>query len=516
MDTLESLQKQLEMAREALQVFEVQAAGYTSLTIPHDLKLNLDSKRADVKKLEKKFSLLESGSEALTLFVNRKDEINQIDSPPIYYLVDAPAGYGKTWLLQELQQLFKDNGWSCAYVSVHQNTLISSIAETLVTQFGVQLPSESEEKSYGERLGVVITNKPKVMLFFDFGDEPNLRVFQDLIDNFVPNLYRTLSANPNAITPLRAVFAGRHLAMTKPYKETNLPLKVMTLTLFPCSIVCDYVNKAYPGISNAKEIAADLTYLTGGHPASLASASKIYQEQHWEYDKLLQYWIKERDVVLEGIYTGLRANDENERGFIAGLSLFRRLDLGLLGKLLEYHKITTGTPSSWQDRLTATYLFDRQGPWILNTIVRRLLVLWLQNKENYANLCAEAGRLHLEGLQQARREPEIWVIEYLFQSLQASIGAIHTPEHRAQIRSVFWEQVFPSVMRTYLEHENDVDFAKKSLKHRIGMDWEFQFTINYYLREDHYTDQPYQKLLQVIETFDPTIDNQIKFWTKLC
>jgi len=41
----ESLQKQLDKARRALAILEEQAAGYTSLTIPAHLKLDLEDKR---------------------------------------------------------------------------------------------------------------------------------------------------------------------------------------------------------------------------------------------------------------------------------------------------------------------------------------------------------------------------------------------------------------------------------------------------------------------------------------
>jgi len=58
MSEQESLQKQLDKARRALDVLEVQAAGYTSLTIPVHLKLELEDKRQEVKELVARLELI--------------------------------------------------------------------------------------------------------------------------------------------------------------------------------------------------------------------------------------------------------------------------------------------------------------------------------------------------------------------------------------------------------------------------------------------------------------------------
>jgi len=48
------LTRALENARRALAILEAQAAGYTSLTIPAHLKIELEDKRREVEELERR------------------------------------------------------------------------------------------------------------------------------------------------------------------------------------------------------------------------------------------------------------------------------------------------------------------------------------------------------------------------------------------------------------------------------------------------------------------------------
>ena len=58
MSERESIEQTLHQARSVLAVLEVQAAGYTNLTIPAHLKVELDQKRQEVATLEAKLNQL--------------------------------------------------------------------------------------------------------------------------------------------------------------------------------------------------------------------------------------------------------------------------------------------------------------------------------------------------------------------------------------------------------------------------------------------------------------------------
>jgi hypothetical protein len=61
MEDRETLQQRLEMARRTLATLEVQAAGYTSLTIPAHLVNELEAKRQEVDELKARLGALGAG-----------------------------------------------------------------------------------------------------------------------------------------------------------------------------------------------------------------------------------------------------------------------------------------------------------------------------------------------------------------------------------------------------------------------------------------------------------------------
>jgi hypothetical protein len=40
-----------------------------------------------------------------------------------------------------------------------------------------------------------------------------------------------------------------------------------------------------------------------------------------------------------------------------------------------------------------------------------------------------------------------------------------------------------------------------ALKRALEVDWEFRFTANYFLRQDEYSEEPYEKLCSTIDDF---------------
>ena len=57
-----------------------------------------------------------------------------------------------------------------------------------------------------------------------------------------------------------------------------------------------------------------------------------------------------------------------------------------------------------------------------------------------------------------------------------------------------WKDIEPLVDRVVQDHNR---LGKKAIEE----DWEFRFTVNYYLRENRYTNEPYIQLRQQIEQF---------------
>ena len=68
------------------------------------------------------------------------------------------------------------------------------------------------------------------------------------------------------------------------------------------------------------------------------------------------------------------------------------------------------------------------------------------------------------------------------------------------MRQQFFSVKLPAVLRK-LGGKRDPELRKESLCGILAEDWEFQFTLNYYLRADHYDGTPYQEMLRHIEQF---------------
>ena len=136
MNDLESLKLTLEMAKKFLDILEVKAAGYSVLTIPADLQLQLNEKRKEVDSLETRIGLLKGlGSKDLLYnlprsedFVGRSKEINQcleaLD-PQVRgwgVVIDGIGGVGKTALAVEVAHKAHAKALFDAYLYVSAKT----------------------------------------------------------------------------------------------------------------------------------------------------------------------------------------------------------------------------------------------------------------------------------------------------------------------------------------------------------------------------------------------------------
>jgi len=124
-DELENVKRQLETAGKVLAVYEEQAAGYTKLTIPADLQVNLDEQRKKVAALEARIATLEGRAPEIEHpdnlprrepFFGRRDEIEKAlralrpEARTWGVIVDGIGGIGKTALALEVAHLCREAG----------------------------------------------------------------------------------------------------------------------------------------------------------------------------------------------------------------------------------------------------------------------------------------------------------------------------------------------------------------------------------------------------------------------
>ena len=84
----------------------------------------------------------------------------------------------------------------------------------------------------------------------------------------------------------------------------------------------------------------------------------------------------------------------------------------------------------------------------------------------------------------------MWAIEYLYQTLQCFAGQVQDSNQRKEIRETFLNQDVPRTLERLLHHRNAQE-EQSPFEQALQADEEFRFTVNYYLREDQYDDEPY-------------------------
>ncbi len=461
-------------------------------------------------------------------FTNREDELKQILSSfaPPYHLIDAPAGYGKTALLKELERRFKERKWMCAYVSAQEHRSVPAIAQALATELDISLDLGADAKLLGLNLGrQIIQQRGKdfgesanaykgVVLLIDVDKRPwtsLLPTVDALFTDFIPGVEYSLHGfEPfrKEHHPFRVIFAGRYLAGKAP-KDTPLSLTVLRLTPFDYEVVRDTARAYLSDQRGVNQLAAHLMYYTGGHPGCMARVLKLYEEKKYPPDDFFRYSAEE---IWEGIVCPEANAVHNDvrrglRRIFDDLSVFRYLDYNVLRRVLD-EAVYPEHESEFDlaDELTSTYLMDWKGRLLHDSITRRLVAIRLLREIgpwSFARHCQRAQEICAARLQEPNAQaPERWTIEYLFQSLQQYTEAIQVHQKREEIRQNFFQTTVPEALRLLMSvRGRNAREERDALKRELETDWEFRFTVNYFLRRDEYNDELYKKLQEKIDDF---------------
>jgi hypothetical protein len=169
-------------------------------------------------------------------FTNRQDEMELIlySLAPAYYLLDAPAGYGKTELLKELERRFGERGWVVAYVSVEEKDTLSGLVTALAKRLDLDANSilaQSVRLPPGLCLSGALKlqreddiTKKGLVLLIDLEKRPSLPIVKELLGGFIPNVQEnlcTLEFFASKHNRFRVILAGRHLAARQEVKESR-------------------------------------------------------------------------------------------------------------------------------------------------------------------------------------------------------------------------------------------------------------------------------------------------------
>lgn len=451
-------------------------------------------------------------------FINREDELKLILSSlaPAYYLLDAPAGYGKSTLLGELRKRFSEQKWSCAYLVLDPSFKLDEVAEAVAEKLSIsdRLSSTEIHQDAGYRLGSALqsswdNSQQGIVLLFDFDKGMgNFELLEGLLNVFIPHIQeslRSISPFESGDNRFRAVIAGRYLHSY--YNRLSLQAPSLSptplyLTPFEYKVIH---NSSINYLKNyrflqIKQIAGHILYLTGGHPGCMAKILQWYKRSGMSPDTFLdklsdKIW----DEIVKPVVTSI--TDEFPTAFgvhkLMSNNVLRYMDYPVLRKLVDVLEISEVLDEfDLADKLTGAALLNWKSYLLHDDITRRLICLGLQidKREEFIQQCQNAQRLCEERLLDgSTATPDKWAIEYLFQSLQQHAFLINDARQRQELRTHFISQELPKVLQ-WLGSGREKREQKNYLLRSIEEDWEFQFTSNYYLRGTEYNDDAIEEL----------------------
>ncbi len=491
------------------------------------LKAELHAYRTELKAIKKS-----GGVAILEMFTNRDDEIKLILSSfaPACFLLDAPPGYGKTELLQTLKQRFVEQNWLCAFATAQTHDTLAELAPKLASELEINLPTGHHHTPWGVRFGGALAlrwpavKSEGVALLIDLNGPPALQLLEKLLNEFIPQIKANLNPLPlfKSKNRFRVIIAGRYLA-GRPETKTppNLRPKSLALSPFEYTVIRDFVAKHMPeqDDDSVSLLAAHLMYLTGGHPGCMAQSMQLYRQVSITPDAFFQYYAPTiwADVVNPTIQTVLAELPQVDQEFISvldKLAVFRYLDYSILNQVVKHHKLPYGDVYRLADKLTAMYIYNFRNRLFQDDIIRRLLAIrqwqpWLwpnENKPLFFDHCRTARDIcHQRFKEPPVERSETWAIEYLYQSLQQHAGAIGDQDKRRQICLRFMAEVVPQALRIFIDERgiqaDAIEQEKQALLEVLEKDWEFQFTVNYFLRADQFNSEPFEQLVVTIQDY---------------
>ncbi len=229
--------------------------------------------------------------ESKVKFVNRVYELDQICKPggPKFILVDAPAGYGKSFLLREVKRDYEERGkWGVIMVDLKGHPNMSSqqvgVARAgIVNEIAQQVenPKRVTPDMNGPSVEFALTNllQPwcsesnlKLLLLFD-----GIEVLADDTADWLRGMLDGLNTAMKTVNlDMRVVLAGRYVKDWR--KRTSFRLRLLPLTPFDAEVIrpliCDALErgKLKAALRNQDFISNLITYthwLSGGHPKAI-------------------------------------------------------------------------------------------------------------------------------------------------------------------------------------------------------------------------------------------------------
>lgn len=479
-------------------------------------------------------------------FTNRQDEVRDVVSLShvrSYFLVHAPARYGKSRFLEQLLKEFKSRypkkNMHYALVQAQKTSTIEDIAKSIAKQLHLFPNKTNKSIPWGDRLvnALRISNKAKnisgLILMIDLDGESSPHLLLKLVEEFIPSIHKNLRNGIRNFQTKQAIFrviiAGRHLASlpegqySDVYKRwTDKSIRLSTFNFENVRESANLFLKTDIDVDGSlDQIVAHTLHYTGGHPYCVSEVMYQYKKSGMQPD----VFIKRNKKMIWEKFVSKTANDVRNKlsGFgiplevIDALSVYRFLDLSVAQKIVNQYreKLVQTNINDFDDlwrKLTQSRFFEAEkgnAQWISDSIARRLMVIRLRQEDHkkYISYCEEAQK-NCKDLIPQDEYPARRIVEYLFQTLQLETFHVDTSQQRIKIRKDFMNQVVPNILETFAKSKK-IDKSKFEFHRNLiiaeiedsDRNWEFQFLLNYYLRDKFYSNKPINDLRKKIEKF---------------
>jgi len=408
-----------------------------------------------------------------TEFVNREDELGLLNverlrtSRSPYTLVSAPAGYGKSYLLQRLINAIDSDEtlqqkWCVRYIEFDPGKRATRIASVVRAITGASPDERAADTntnlaSYivGELSAPLSGERRAVLLIFDAVEHLDEQT-QQWLYILLNDLHRRTHVGHQEIITVRVIVAGRNTEQFwEKYEQTFTKPAPRRINLRPFDehpireLIWDQVQAADIPLDDQTigQISDEVQYLSGGHPTVICDLIDDLARQSFAIGPPDEYFVQNRKrlvrTYLSPVAGDLLENIEDRFGatireIVQTLSIFRQISASTILALVE-----TSILSDEIDEVELLGKMQRaqllagptiQRPFYHDHLMRRVLMLDVahvspQTQAQYRRLNEialdlYASWIHNPGGQGLPDSPlkatqRLWsVVEWLFHALQ--------------------------------------------------------------------------------------------------
>lgn len=392
-------------------------------------------------------------------FVNREAELRPLDTERLraarspYILVCAPAGYGKTYLLQRLMALVAAQQWDWRYVAATPPAAVDAAA---IAQAIVRHASPPAADAIPAVCNAVLQSltaapgpEPAMLLIFDSVERLDAPTAQ-WVYTLLNTLYQRTRLNNREVYPVRVVLAGRDVdafweGYRRAYPRLPAPQRI-PLTPFDERALQDMVwfhARKLPlqdalDEATVAQIGEELLYLSGGHPCLAHALVADLAQQYFGLGMVADYFAQNRErwaqeciaPVADALLQTLPP-DLAEAARI--LSIFRRVNANTVQALVTDHWLpaTCKAVDLLGDLVKARLLTspNLREPFFRDPLTRRVLAGDMAGRspatrEQSAQLNQFARTLYARWIRQGLQDPHLGpsqrllsVVEWLYHTL---------------------------------------------------------------------------------------------------